>query len=180
MIDGNPGSTVCKKRMGFDFIAGYRTLVIWQKWFGKTRGGVLVLDDLMEEGGQDKRVLDLFTKDSHHCNITVLNLTQDLFPPGKFCKTINRNAHYIVAFKNPLDQRGIRTILLQAFPWYSSWMMNMPQYMGPGTHLEKQLARSDPGINRLDRVVKARHQLCQSQGLEGQMGCRSQDDYEDR
>ena len=27
-------------------------------------GGVLVLDDLMEEGGQDKRVLDLFTKDS--------------------------------------------------------------------------------------------------------------------
>ena len=30
--------------------------------------------------GQDKRVLDLFTKDSHHRNITVLYLTQDLFP----------------------------------------------------------------------------------------------------
>jgi len=28
----------------------------------------------------------------------------------------NRNAHYIVTFKNPLDQTGIRTILLQAFP----------------------------------------------------------------
>ena len=66
--------------------------------------------------GQDKRVLDLFTKDSHHRNITVLYLTQDLFPPGKFSKTINRNAHYIVAFKNPRDQTGIRTILLQAFP----------------------------------------------------------------
>ena len=86
------------------------------QWFGRTRGGVLVLDDLMEEGGQDKRVLDLFTKDSHHRNITVLYLTQDLFPPGKFSKTINRNAHYIVAFKNPRDQTGIRTILLQAFP----------------------------------------------------------------
>ena len=60
----------------------------------------------MEEGGQDKRVLDLFPKD----------LTQGLFPPGKFSKTINRNAHYIVAFKNPRDQTGIRTILLQAFP----------------------------------------------------------------
>ena len=59
------------------------------QWFGRTRGGVLVLDDLMEEGGQDKRVLDLFTKDSHHRNITVLYLTQDLFPPGKFSKTIN-------------------------------------------------------------------------------------------
>ena len=86
------------------------------KWFGPTRGGVLVLDDLMEEGGQDKRVLDLFTKDSHHRNITVLYLTQDLFPPGKFSKTINRNAHYIVAFKKTRDQTGIRTILLQAFP----------------------------------------------------------------
>ena len=86
------------------------------KWFGPTRGGVLVLHGLMEEGGQDKRVLDLFTKDSHHRNITVLYLTQDLLPPGKFSKTINRNAHYIVAFKNPRDQTGIRTILLQAFP----------------------------------------------------------------
>ena len=59
------------------------------KWFGATRGGVLVLDDLMEEGRQDKRVLDLLTKDSHHRNITVLHLTQDLLLPGKFSKTIN-------------------------------------------------------------------------------------------
>ena len=86
------------------------------KWFDPTRGGMLVLDDLMEEGGHDKRVLDFFTKDSHHRNIIVLYLTQDLSPPGKFSKTINRNAHYIVAFKNPRDQTGIRTILLQAFP----------------------------------------------------------------
>ena len=29
------------------------------------------------------------------------------------------------------------------------------QYMGPGTHLEKRLARGEPGINRLDRIAKA-------------------------
>ena len=29
------------------------------------------------------------------------------------------------------------------------------QYMGPGTHLEKRLARGDPGINRLDWIAKA-------------------------
>lgn len=84
------------------------------KWFPK--GVVLVLDDLMEEGGQDKRVLDLFTKDSHHRNITVFYLTQDLFPPGKYSKTINRNAHYIIAFKNPRDQTGIRNLLMQMYP----------------------------------------------------------------
>ena len=29
------------------------------------------------------------------------------------------------------------------------------QYMGPGTHLKKRLARGYPGINRLDRIAKA-------------------------
>jgi len=29
------------------------------------------------------------------------------------------------------------------------------QYMGPGTNLEKRMARGNPGINRLDRIAKA-------------------------
>ena len=29
------------------------------------------------------------------------------------------------------------------------------QYMGPGTHLEKRVARGDPDINWLDRIAKA-------------------------
>ena len=105
-----------QKKDGIRFHRGLPDLSHLTKWFGPARGDVLVLDDLMEEREQDKRVLDLFTKDSHQRNITVLYLTQDLFPPGKFSKTINRNAHYIVAFKNPRDQTGIWTILLQAFP----------------------------------------------------------------
>ena len=70
-----------QKKDGIQFHRGLPDPNHLTKWFGPTRGGVLVLDDLMEEGGQDKRVLDLFTKDSHHRNITVLYLTQDLFPP---------------------------------------------------------------------------------------------------
>ena len=84
------------------------------KWIPE--GGVLVLDNLMDEGSNDKRVMDLFTKDSHHQGITVLYLCQDLFPNGKFAKTISRNAHYIVAFKNPRDQLGIRNLLQQSYP----------------------------------------------------------------
>ena len=84
------------------------------RWF--PRGGLLVLDDLMEEGGQDKNVLDLFTKYSHHRNITVIYLCQDMFPREKYAKTINRQAHYIVAFKSPRDQLGFKNLVLQAFP----------------------------------------------------------------
>ena len=98
------------------FYKGIPEAVLLTKCFGPTQGGVMVLDDLMAEGGQDKQVLDLFTKDSHHRNITVLYLMQDLFLPGKFSKTINRNAHYLIAFKHPRDQTGIRNVLTQAFP----------------------------------------------------------------
>ena len=86
------------------------------KWFKPDDHGILILDDLMEESGGDKRVLDLFTKDSHHRGITAVYITQDLFPPGKFAKTINRNAHYVICFKSPRDKTGIRNLLLQVYP----------------------------------------------------------------
>ena len=81
------------------------------KWFKPDQHGILILDDLMEESGNEKRVLDLYTKDSYHRAITALYLTQDLFPPGKFAKTINRNAHYVICFKSPRDKTGIRHLL---------------------------------------------------------------------
>ena len=104
------------KRDGIQFHQGIPEVEHLQTWFSKSRGGILVLDDLMDEGGNDKRVLDLFTRESHHRNITVLYLCQDLFPPGKYAKTISRNAHYIIVFKNPRDQSGFRALTMQAFP----------------------------------------------------------------
>ena len=61
------------------------------------------MDDLIDVGSNDKGVLDLFTRHSHHQNITVIYLCQDL-------------AHYVVALGNPRDQLGMRNLLLQSFP----------------------------------------------------------------
>ena len=102
------------KKKGMTFSAGVPAEKDLDKWFPK--GGLLVMDDLMTEGNNDKTVLDIFTKHSHLRHITVLYLCQDMFPPGKFAKSILRNAHYIVAFKNPRDQLGVRNVVLQAFP----------------------------------------------------------------
>jgi len=96
----------------YEGIPDHQALV---QWFPQGQG-VLVLDDLMDEGSNDKRVLDLFTKHSHHQSVTVLYLCQDMFPVGKYAKSISCNAHYIVAFKNPGDQLGVRNVLLQSFP----------------------------------------------------------------
>ena len=102
------------KKHGVKFHEGVPQSSLLPKWF--PGGGILILDDLMNEGSSDKNVLDLFTKYSHHQQITVIYLCQDLFPTGKFAKTISRNAHYIVAFKNPRDQLGLRNLLQQSFP----------------------------------------------------------------
>ena len=69
------------KGAGAQFHKGVPATFHLQKWFPK--GGLLVLDDLMAEGGEGKELLDLFTKHSHHQNITVLYLCQYMFPPGK-------------------------------------------------------------------------------------------------
>ena len=79
------------------------------------RPGIIVLDDLMRNCSGDERILDLFTKVSHHCDVTCIYLTQNLFPPGKFSRSISLNAHYIIAFNNPRDTLGFRTLAQQAF-----------------------------------------------------------------
>ena len=50
-----------------------------------------------------------------------------MFPLGKYAKSISRNAHYVIAFKNLRDQLGMRNLLLQAFPTCWQDMMDVYQ-----------------------------------------------------
>jgi len=77
--------------------------------------GILIIDDLMDSCSNDQRMSDLLTKHSHHKNITVIYIVQNLFPRGKFSRTISLNCHYIVTFKNCRDSLGISTLIQQAF-----------------------------------------------------------------
>ena len=74
-------------------------------------------------------LVDQTTKHSHHQNITVLYLCQDMLLPGKYAKSISRNAHYVIVLKK--SQRsvilGIRNLLLQALPTYWQDVMDMHQ-----------------------------------------------------
>lgn len=114
------------KAQGVTFHEGIPQESDLKRWFGKARGGVMIMDDLMADGGDDKTVLNIFTQHSHHMNITVLYLCQDLFPKGKYAKTISRNAQYIIVFKNPRDQVAIRTLILQMYP--TRWKEVLEQY----------------------------------------------------
>ncbi|PFX18269.1 hypothetical protein AWC38_SpisGene17372 [Stylophora pistillata] len=125
-----------------------------KQWFPKD-DGLLVIDDLMTEGEDDKEVLDLFTKHSHHHNITVLYLCQDMFPPCKYAKSISRNAHYVVAFKNPRDQLGFKNILLQAFPmeWQDIMRVYSEATQRPYGYITLDLHPASTDAHRVFRIV---------------------------
>ena len=85
---------------------------------------MVVLDDMMSQCSKDQRVADLFTRGSHHNGISVLYLTQNLFPPGKLSRTISLNSHYVLVFRNPRDSLGICTLAKQMFPGCTKYLMD--------------------------------------------------------
>lgn len=75
---------------------------------------IVVLDDMATEAAKDPRVTDLFTEGSHHRNLSVIALNQNLY----FSKdpTQRRNCHYLVLFNNPVDKQPIMTLARQMYP----------------------------------------------------------------
>ena len=85
-----------------------------------SKRNVLVFDDLMTEAKCDQRIADLFTKGSHHRNISVVYLTQNLFPQWKVCRDIILNTQYMVLFNNPIDRQQVATLARRIYPFTSA------------------------------------------------------------
>lgn len=75
---------------------------------------LIIIDDLMRES--DGRIVDIFTKGSHHRNLSVFYITQNLFHQGKGQRDISLNSNYIIYFKNPRDKTQIQYLARQVQP----------------------------------------------------------------
>ena len=89
--------------------------------FDGSRRVLLVLDDLMQECNEN--VSQIFTKGSHHKNISVICLTQNLFHASKHNRTMNLNCQYLVVFKNPRDKGQIMYLSRQMYPGKSQFLV---------------------------------------------------------
>ena len=90
-----------------------------EEWHGDNRRLVIV-DDLMSE--TDERVTKLFTKGSHHRNLSVMYLVQNLFGKNKEQLTISLNSHYLIVFDNPRDASQIVHLAKQMYPGRVKYM----------------------------------------------------------
>ena len=77
------------------------------------KGILLILDDCFLEAVQTKYVVDAFTK-GRHKNISIIFITQNLFPPGKFSRSISLNCSHYILMKNR-DLGQIETLGRQIF-----------------------------------------------------------------
>ena len=69
--------------------------------FDRNVNNLIILDDMMDNATQDKRVSQLFTR-GRHDNLSVIYLTQNLFHKNQ--TEISLNSDYMVIFKNPRDK----------------------------------------------------------------------------
>ena len=75
-----------------------------------------IFDDLMDECGENKQILNLFTVGSHHKNCSVIFITQNIYLKGKYTRSMNLNSHYIVLFNNLQDKSQIYHLARQLYP----------------------------------------------------------------
>lgn len=112
---------------------------------------IIIIDDLMSEAGEDKRLTALFTKGSHHMSISVCYLIQNLFFKGKESRTISLNASHIVAMRNPRDKLQLQVLGRQIFPQRSKFFNAVldSALSEPFSHLLIDLSPSCPDDLRL-------------------------------
>ena len=75
---------------------------------------LFIIDDMM--GEKDGVVSKLFTKKSHHGNLSVIYIVQNLFQHGKEHRTISLNASYLCLTKNIRDASQIMHLAKQIYP----------------------------------------------------------------
>ena len=83
-----------------------------------------MFDDQMIYASKDKRIVNLFTLGSHHRNLSVIYIVQNLFHQGKGTCSISLNSPYLVLFKNSRDKLQILILAKQMYPGQTDFFLN--------------------------------------------------------
>ena len=78
----------------------------------------------MSKVGDKKELAELFTKGSHHRNLTIIYIVQNLFDKSKSMRTASLNSQYLVLFKSPRDKTIVQHLGNQMFPKNTKFLMD--------------------------------------------------------
>ena len=106
-----------------EFVHGIPDYLNSPQFINPGKRNLIIFDDLMTEAKCDQKIADLFTKGSHHRNISIVYLTQNVFPQGKACRDIALNTQYLVLFNYPIDRQQVATLARRIYPSTSAMFM---------------------------------------------------------
>jgi energy-coupling factor transporter ATP-binding protein EcfA2 len=93
----------------------------------KTRN-MMIIDDQMAnkqiKSQQGNSITKLFTQGSHHRNLTVIYIVQNVFNQSSEMRNVNLNSHYLVLFKNPRDKTQAQILGQQMYPRNSKFLVD--------------------------------------------------------
>ena len=95
-----------------------------EEWTKDGEDLLLILDDLVYRVIQSFDYMELFSIYVHHLKISVIFISQNLFPQGKYSRVISLNCQYLVLFKNPRDNFQIRYLSTQLYPRNTSYFID--------------------------------------------------------
>ena len=79
-------------------------------------GSVYIFDDLMKDATKNDEICELYTEGSHHKNMSVICLLQNLYNKGKEKRTMNLNSQYLLLFKKTRDRQQVAVLARQMYP----------------------------------------------------------------
>ena len=106
-----------------EFVKGIPTALEQDAYFNVNKRNLIVFDDQMIDAGKEKRIVNLFTRGSHHRNLSVIYIVQNLFHQGKGSRSISLKSHYLVLFKNPRDKLQVLTLAKQMYPGRTGFLL---------------------------------------------------------
>ena len=86
---------------------------------------IIVLDDFGGAAGKNEDVSDVFMRFSHHNNVTMVVITQNLFQKSKHFRDITLNCNYLVYFNNLRDRSQIYHLARQLNPEISRELVRL-------------------------------------------------------
>ena len=106
-----------------EFVEGIPESLENDSYLDVNKRNLIVIDNQMTEAGKDNRIVNLFTKGSHHRNPRIIYIVQNLFHQGKGYRSINLNSHYLVLFRNPRYKLQILTLAKQMYLSETAWFI---------------------------------------------------------
>ncbi len=100
---------------------------------------LLIVDDLMMPVFETHSMMELITKDSHHCNCSVIITSQNFFHPSKYGRTFVRNCSEKVLFFDKTDAKQLSILSMQIYPNKPSFLKSCFDWIFehyPANHLK--------------------------------------------